>query len=102
MRELLRRDGMLPYFDALTFSDETGATKPLPEQFTRTLDILGIRPEEAAHVGDLPETDLIGAQSVGMKAVLFLGESQCRDGQAAADGTFEKYDELEKLLEKLV
>ncbi len=101
LRTLLRRDGLLPYFDALTFSDETGATKPRSEQFTRTLALLQVRPTEAAHVGDLPETDLAGARAVGMKTVLFLGESQRRDGQPLADGTFEKYSELEKLLEQL-
>jgi len=101
LREILRRDGLLPYFRALTFSDETGTTKPLPEQFLRTLAILEARPEEAAHIGDLPETDLAGAQAVGMKAVLFLGVSDRQDGRPLADGVFEEYGELEKLLERL-
>jgi len=101
LRDILRRDGLLPHFSALTFSDETGATKPLAGQFLRTLNILETRPEEAAHVGDLPETDLAGARAVGMKAVLFLGESHRQDGQPMADGVFEEYNELEKLLENL-
>ncbi|MEE8389669.1 MAG: HAD family hydrolase [Anaerolineae bacterium] len=101
LREVLRRDGLLHHFHALTFSDETGATKPLPEQFLRTLDILKAQPEEAVHVGDLPETDLAGARGVGMKAVLFLGVNDRRDGIALADAAFEKYSELEKLLERL-
>ncbi len=101
LRELLRRDGLLPYFHTLTFSDETGATKPLPEQFLRTLAILDARPEEAAHIGDLPETDLAGARAVGMKAVLFLGVSHRQDGRPLADAVFEDYGELEKLLERL-
>jgi HAD superfamily hydrolase (TIGR01549 family) len=101
LRELLRRDGLLPHFRALTFSDETGATKPLPEQFLYTLTELEAEPEEAAHVGDLPETDLAGARGVGMKAVLFLGVSQRQDGTPLADAVFEAYGELEELLEKL-
>ncbi len=101
LREILRRDDLLSYFGALTFSDETGAAKPLPEQFLRTLAILEARPEEAAHIGDLPETDLAGARAVGMKAVLFLGVSQRQDGRPLADGVFEKYCELEELLEDL-
>ena len=101
LRELLRRDGLLPCFRALTFSDETGATKPLPEQFLRTLAILKVRPEKAAHIGDLPETDLAGARAVGMRAVLFLGVSHRQDGRLLADAVFEEYDELEKLLERL-
>jgi putative hydrolase of the HAD superfamily len=101
LREILRRDGLLPYFQALTFSDETGATKPRPEQFLRTLDVLEARPEEAAHIGDLPETDLAGARGAGMRAILFLGVSQRHDGHPLADGVFEEYNELEQLLEGL-
>ena len=101
LREILRRDGLLPCFRALTFSDETGATKPLPEQFLRTLAILEVRPEKAAHIGDLPETDLAGAVAVGMRAVLFLGMSHRQDGWLLADAVFEEYGELEELLERL-
>lgn len=101
LREILRRDSLLSHFYALTFSDETGTTKPLPQQFLRTLDMLKVRPEEAAHIGDLPETDLAGARAVGMKAVLFLGVSQRQDGQPLADAAFEEYGELEELLEGL-
>jgi putative hydrolase of the HAD superfamily len=101
LREILRRDGLLPYFRALTFSDETGATKPLPGQFLRTLAILEAQPERAAHIGDLPETDLAGARAVGMKAVLFLGVSHRQDGRLLADAVFEEYAELEALLERL-
>ena len=101
LREVLRRDGLLHYFEALTFSDETGATKPLPEQFLRTLSNLEARPEEAAHIGDLPETDLAGARGVGMRAILFLGMSDRQDGRSLADAVFEEYSELEELLEGL-
>ncbi len=101
LREILRRDRLLPYFRTLTFSDETGAAKPLPEQFLRTLSILEAQPEEAAHIGDLPETDIAGARAVGMKAVLFLGVSQRQDGRPLADAVFEKYCALEELLKNL-
>ena len=101
LRQVLRRDGLLQHFQALTFSDETGATKPLPQQFLRTLDVLEAQPEEAAHVGDLPETDLAGARGVGMKAVLFLGVSNRQDGCPLADAVFDEYSELEELLSNL-
>ncbi len=101
LREILRRDGLLPCFRTLTFSDETGVTKPRPEQFLHTLAALKVRPEEAAHVGDLPETDLAGARAVGMKAVLFLGVSRRQDGRPLADAVFEDYGELEEVLRRL-
>ncbi len=101
LREVLRRDGLLHHFEILTFSDETGRTKPRPEQFLGTLSGLEAKPEEAAHIGDLPETDLAGAQGVGMKAILFLGVSDRKDGIPLADGVFSDYEELEKVLERL-
>jgi putative hydrolase of the HAD superfamily len=101
LRQVLDRDGLLRYFRVLTFSDETGATKPLPKQFLSTLDRLETRPENAAHIGDLPETDLAGARGVGMKTILFLGVSDRQDGRPLADAVFEEYGELEELLERL-
>jgi putative hydrolase of the HAD superfamily len=101
LREIIHRDGLLSHFQFLAFSDEIGVTKPVPKIFHRTLEALEACPEEAAHVGDLPETDLTGAKSVGMQAVLFLGVNQRHDGLPLADATFEDYDELEALLEGL-
>jgi putative hydrolase of the HAD superfamily len=101
LREVMRRDGLLLHFQALTFSDELGMAKPQPEPFLHTLDALSVDPGEAAHVGDLPETDLRGARGVGMKAVLFLGVSHREDGREMADAVFEDYSELAALLERL-
>lgn len=101
LRKILRRDGLSSYLSVLTFSDEVGMTKPQPKPFLHTLDALDAQPERAVHIGDLPETDLTGARDVGMKAILFLGVSRREDGRPLADGVFEKYDELEALLEKV-
>ncbi len=101
MREFLRRDGLLPYFQALTFSNEVGMTKPLPGMFLRTLESLGAAPSEAVHIGDLPETDIAGAKGVGMRAILFLGISHREDGRVLADAAVEDYSELEAVLERL-
>ena len=101
LREVMRRDGLLSHFEALTFSDELGVAKPHPEPFLRTLDALKVEAGEAAHIGDLPETDLRGAREVGMKVVLFLGVSHREDGRELADGVFEDYDDLYALLERL-
>lgn len=65
----MERDGVLDYFGALTFSDQTGFPKPHPQMFLRTLSRLGVPPREAAHVGDMPRTDVAGAQALGMMSV---------------------------------
>ena len=65
----MQRDGVLDHFGALTFSDQTGYTKPHPQMFLQTLARLGVPPREAAHVGDMPRTDVAGAQALGMVSV---------------------------------
>lgn len=75
----LERDGLLQYFSALTFSDQTGVAKPHPRMFLETLTALQVPPHQAAHVGDMPATDIAGALSVGMKAVRFAGFDDRRE-----------------------
>jgi HAD superfamily hydrolase (TIGR01549 family) len=56
--------------DAVLTSRLHGKTKPHPGIFLRMLELLDVRPEEAAMVGDTVEDDIEGAQQVGMRAVL--------------------------------
>jgi len=73
LRQYLAKDGLLEYFTALTFSDETGYPKPDPRMFTATLEQLRAEPEQAAHVGDTPRTDIAGAKALGMVAIRCAG-----------------------------
>lgn len=47
-----------------------GRTKPHPEIFLHALALLGVRPEEAAMIGDSYEDDIEGARALGMEAFL--------------------------------
>jgi FMN phosphatase YigB (HAD superfamily) len=76
LRQILEKDGVLGYFSHLTFSDELGWSKPHPEAFLSTLIALNARPDSAVHIGDLLRTDILGAQSVGMRAVQYIGVNQ--------------------------
>lgn len=69
LREFLERDGLLDCFMTLTFSDETGYPKPDRRMFESTLAGLGAHPIRAAHVGDIPRTDIAGAQALGMVTI---------------------------------
>lgn len=72
LRTRLEREGLLGYFDAWAFSDETGWFKPAPEAFTPALRGLGVDdPTRAAHVGDNRWTDVAGALGLGMVAVRY-------------------------------
>jgi len=72
-RKIMDELGIMDRFDALTFSNELGVTKPHMDIFHRTLANLGTSPEVSCHVGDNLLTDVWGAQRAGMKSIYISG-----------------------------
>ncbi len=70
LREVLRRLGLLELFDAVVISAEVGRMKPDPEIFRLTLRRLGVAPEAAAFVDDLPE-NVQAARALGLYGIHF-------------------------------
>ncbi|MDM7323483.1 MAG: HAD family hydrolase [Thermus sp.] len=98
IREHLKRQG-LDVFQAYSFSDETGFVKPRPEAFKVVLEALGIPPEEALHVGDLPQTDIKGAFATGYPwAVQYVGLREV-NGEVKPTAKVKDHRELLSLLE---
>ncbi len=84
LRLVLERLGLASSLRVFTFSDELGLRKPHPEIFHRTLGALGVRPEEAAHIGDDVTTDIAGARGIGMRAIHLLhATSASQDSRGA-------------------
>ena len=82
LRQRLDGFGLLEFFDAWSFSDETGWFKPAAEAFGPALEGLGIEdPSQAAHVGDSKRTDIAGALALGMTAIRFAGFHDRADGE---------------------
>jgi putative hydrolase of the HAD superfamily len=79
VRQVLAQSKLLPLFQVLTFSDECGIRKPAPAIFRRTLEALGVPPEDAVHVGDDPVLDVEGARDAGMRVI-----QATPDGRATA------------------
>ncbi|MFI5056479.1 MAG: HAD family hydrolase [Actinomycetota bacterium] len=73
LRARLDGFGLLDFFDAWSFSDETGWFKPAAEAFQPALEGLGVPAGDAAHVGDNERTDVAGAKALGMVAVQYTG-----------------------------
>jgi HAD superfamily hydrolase (TIGR01549 family) len=99
LRRILERDGLLPHFRALSFSDETGHCKPRPQAFTAALEALRLPAEAVAHVGDIPRTDVAGAKAAGMRAIRFAGITD-RPGEPEANAVIHDHRELIPLLER--
>jgi len=70
LRELLRDQGMLQYFDYCVFSDEVGRSKPHQHVFEVAARHFDIPAADIVHIGDRPHNDLGGPQAVGARGVL--------------------------------
>lgn len=68
--EILDGLELTSWFREITVSAIEGIEKPAAGIFHRTLERLGVRPEEVLHIGDSPLEDYDGAQAVGILPVL--------------------------------
>ncbi|MFQ5933906.1 MAG: HAD family hydrolase [Dehalococcoidia bacterium] len=99
-RQFLANLGVARYLRVLTFSDEEELAKPSPGVFLKTLRALRVSAEAAVHVGDRPETDILGAKEVGMKAVL-IGQASLDGVPVEPDAQIELLSELPEVLEQI-
>ena len=65
--------------DAWISSGVHGKVKPSPTIFKACLELLELRPEEAAMIGDSPADDVDGARALGMRAFLVDREGRFPD-----------------------
>lgn len=62
--------GLDRYMKSIVISGAVGYSKPRPEIFEIALRAANVAPDEAVHVGDVYEADVVGARNAGMKGVL--------------------------------
>jgi putative hydrolase of the HAD superfamily len=73
--------GLNAWLDGVVTSAEVGAGKPDGAIFERALEIAGVGPSEAVHVGDSLREDIQGARAAGIEPVLITrGASAGRSG----------------------
>jgi len=86
--------GLNGLVDHIIVSGIVGYSKPNPEIFRIALLRAAVRADEAAHVGDIYESDVVGANNAGMKGILLD-----RHNAASFDcPTIATLDELDPLL----
>ena len=97
LNPLTERLGIAHYFDIIVASHDTRvrSAKPDPHIFNYTLTAVGVSAEEAVHVGDTYEADIIGAKNAGIRPILID-----RDGTQIGkwDETIQSLSELPGLL----
>ena len=56
-------------FDAVVTFDDSNERKPSPKPFNLVLKKLGLSKDEVVMIGDWPERDVVGANSLGIKTI---------------------------------
>lgn len=79
VKKLVEHVGLSSAFDTILDSHEVGIQKPDERIFKKALEDVGAKPDEAVHVGDLLESDVVGAQAAGITPVLVDKEGRYPD-----------------------
>ncbi len=77
VEEHLARLGLLQVFDAISCRDDVCRVKPNPALYTRTLDLLGLRADEAIVIEDSPN-GIAAARAAGIFCVVVPNPLTCR------------------------
>ena len=64
----LEQAGLADYFTLVCKAGAGARMKPAPDMFVQVQQALGLAPGQILHVGDHPETDVLGARLHGFKA----------------------------------
>jgi HAD superfamily hydrolase (TIGR01549 family) len=70
VRAHFERIGIAAFFDLILDSHDIGIEKPDPAFFAHGLAAIGVRAEDALHVGDFYAVDVVGARAAGLEAWL--------------------------------
>ncbi len=81
------------FFDTVVTFEDTGEKKPSKKPFQKALEQLNVKPEEVLHVGDWPERDILGAQSLGIKTA-FAKYGALKPSTVKADYELNKIEDL--------
>jgi HAD superfamily hydrolase (TIGR01549 family) len=101
LRHLLDRQGILPYFSYLVFSDEIRASKPANAVFRQAAIGLDVVPTEIVHIGDRESNDIAGPLTIGMKAILFTGIVDRGSQQTRAHAICRRLTDLPQIVGRL-
>lgn len=81
--EWLERAGLAELVDGVVSSAAVGSAKLSPRIFRVALDLAGVAPEQALHVGDSVASDVEGARAAGVRAVLIARSGAAPEGLEA-------------------
>jgi putative hydrolase of the HAD superfamily len=95
LEDVLARLQLAPLLDGVVTSAGAGARKPSEAIFARALELAGVAPDRAVHVGDSLEEDIAGAHRAGIEPILVSRDGlEGPPGVRTISGLGELADEL--------
>jgi len=105
VRVAMRRIDIEKHFDVVVTSVDLGFGKPDERIFFTALRKLGVRPEEAAMVGNRLDTDILGGNRAGMKTILLKRDNRYPTEPSSAQEkptrTITSLEELPRVLSEI-
>lgn len=106
LQELVDKAAIRPYLDLVLTSARAGFRKPSRKVYQKALDMLQVRPERTAMIGDSLEADILGAQQAGLRAIWItrradMQAEQKHEPPIQPDWTISTLSELPPLLASL-
>jgi HAD superfamily hydrolase (TIGR01509 family) len=77
IQDAISAAGIADCFECIIDSAHVGVEKPDPTIFRAGLDIMNVQPHESVYIGDVYAIDVLGARSVGMRAILIDSFAVC-------------------------
>jgi HAD superfamily hydrolase (TIGR01662 family) len=106
VQTLIDQSELRPYFEVILTSAAEGIRKPNPQIFWTALEKLGVKPGQAAMIGDTLGADILGAKNAGLYSIWITRHADTPANRAHAetilpDASIDHLGELEGLLETL-
>jgi putative hydrolase of the HAD superfamily len=89
-------------FSFIVHAEEVGELKPAGAPFARAVELIGHGPERFVHVGDEIETDVLGAQAYGMRAVWLNRGGEPTPPAVHPDAVISSLEPLPDLVDRLL
>jgi len=97
-RHKIEQLGILNRFEVIAISDEVGAAKPDPAIFIWAARQAGDLPSKCIHVGDLLETDALGARAAGFRLGIWIDREKRPPAVAPLPEGVYKINQMSELL----
>jgi beta-phosphoglucomutase family hydrolase len=96
IRVILEKSGLEKYFHYAVSSSEAGKSKPEPDVFLHTAQLLGVKPENCVVFED-SKNGIKAAKAAGMFCISYSGANSGEQDRSLADVQIGNYNELNNL-----